>query len=66
LSKSIKFTKFELSVGVKTTWAGTDEIFEFLWFWWYFQSVLDFNEFELVLKYFNDLPTTDEYEGFTL
>jgi hypothetical protein len=59
-------TKAELSVGVRTTCAGTEETLAFLLFWWYFHKVLDFIEFELELKYFKDLPTTAEYEGFTL
>jgi hypothetical protein len=62
----MKLTKPELSVGVKTTWAGTEDKFEFLLLWWYFHKVLDFIEFELELKYLSDLPTTAEYEGFTL
>jgi hypothetical protein len=33
LSKFIKLTKFELSVGVSITWAGVDDKFEFLLFW---------------------------------
>jgi hypothetical protein len=60
LSKFIKFNKWVLSEGVNTTWAGVEEVFEFLLFWWYFQSVLVFNEFELELKYFKELPTKDE------
>jgi len=59
-------TSPELSVGVNTTWAGTDEMFELLLLWWNFHKVLDFMELELELKYFSDLPTTAEYEGFTL
>jgi hypothetical protein len=60
LSKFIKFTRLELSEGVNITCAGTEDKFESLWFWWYFHNVLDFKEFELALKYFNDLPTTAE------
>ena len=60
LSKLTKLTMLEWSVGVKITWAGVDDKFVFLLFWWYFHNVFDFNEFELVLKYFNDLPTTAE------
>jgi hypothetical protein len=65
-SKFIKFSIFELSAGVNTTWAGVEEKFEFLLLWWYFHNVFDFKEFELELKYFRELPTTAEYEGFTL
>jgi len=66
LSKFMKLIVFELSLGVNMTCAGVLDRFEFLLFWWYFQSVFDLTEFELVLKYFKDLPTTDEYDGFTL
>jgi hypothetical protein len=66
LSKFIKFRRCELSEGVSTTCAGVEEVFEFLELWWYFHSVFDFKEFDVELKYFNDLPTTAEYEGFTL
>jgi hypothetical protein len=65
-SKFIKFIKFELSLGVKITWAGTDDKFWSLLLWWNFHNVLDFNELELVLKYFSEFPTTAEYEGLTL
>jgi uncharacterized protein YerC len=43
-----------------------EELFEFLLLWWYFHNVLDLSESEDELKYFNDLPTIAEYEGFTL
>jgi hypothetical protein len=66
LSKLIRLTIFEWSVGVKITCAGVEDRLVFLLFWWYFHKVLDFNELELELKYFKDLPTTAEYEGFTL
>jgi hypothetical protein len=66
LSRFMKFTRFELSEGVRTTCAGVEDIFVFLLFWWYFHNVLDFKELELELKYFRDLPTIAEYEGFTL
>jgi hypothetical protein len=56
----MKLIRFELSVGVRTTWAGVEDKLEFLLFWWYFHKVLDFSELELVLKYFSDLPTTAE------
>jgi hypothetical protein len=60
LSKSMKLTIFELSDGVSTTWAGVEDMLEFLLFWWYFQRVLDLSEFELELKYLRELPTTAE------
>jgi hypothetical protein len=60
LSKFIKLIKFELSEGVNTTWAGVEDVLEFLLFWWYFHKVFDFNELELELKYFNELPIIAE------
>jgi hypothetical protein len=51
---------------VSTTCAGVDDRLEFLLFWWYFHKVFDLSELELELKYFNELPTIAEYEGFTL
>jgi hypothetical protein len=66
LSRFMKFKRCELSEGVSTTCAGVDDTFEFLELWWYFHKVLDLSEFEVELKYFSDLPTIAEYEGFTL
>jgi len=66
LSRFIKLITLELSAGVNTTWAGVDDIFAFFLFWWYFHKVFEFKEFELELKYFKDLPTIAEYDGFTL
>jgi hypothetical protein len=33
LPKSMKLIRFELSLGVNTTWAGVDDKLEFLLFW---------------------------------
>jgi hypothetical protein len=60
LSILIKFIIFELSEGVNIVWAAVDDTFEFLLCWWYFHNVFDFNELEVELKYFSELPTTAE------
>jgi hypothetical protein len=54
-SKLVKLRVFVSFVGDNITCEGVKERFNAL-LWCNFHSVLDFNELELVLKYFNDRP----------